>query len=551
MNVRVGWIIWCLLLVVSSATLLAQEQTPSEESALKAYRQGSFSRAVKLYTQALSETDDAHHRAELHVRIAWTLFALGREDEVPTHVRAALLEDPGLTLVPDYYTQEFLDLFEAIRKAPSPVQAEGPRDILAPDLEATVAAVEQRVAAGADLEGALADVELLLQAYPSDGRLVPLKVSILEKLGRTDEALALSQRAGGGPISGAFGGESGTYALSVPELILRANRLLDEGDIETSLQILRQAVGRQPSNVAALELLAEAARRAGQWQEAEYALKSALALQQDNLELQLRLGEVYLAMGDQSAARDVFRQLTEKHPHSDRAWAALGLLDAGLLRKDRAMSELATALQENPLLPEVQLAYGELLLGVGKAKEALEALRSASNLLQDDPQVEARVGQALLAMGGSAEHALDELKTAVQGGFTPPDVQAATALALIVTGRLSEAERTLGNANLDAGHGGELLKGLLAYHKGDFEGALTRLREEARRRPNDPAVLNMVGATLYREQRYAEAVPLLERSHELSPNDPVIKANLRRAREAAVADELRADALPVRPQPAS
>ena len=94
----------------------AQEVTPSEAAALQAYREGSFSRAVQLYTTALSETDDPSHRARLHVNAAWTLFALGREDEVNTHLRAALLEDPDLNLVPDYYTQEFMDLFEAARR---------------------------------------------------------------------------------------------------------------------------------------------------------------------------------------------------------------------------------------------------------------------------------------------------------------------------------------------------------------------------------------------------------------------------------------------------
>jgi hypothetical protein len=83
---------------------IAQQATPSEEAALQAYREGAFSRAVQLYTRALSETDDPHHRAQLHVSIAWTLFALGRQGEVDTHIRAALVEAPDLSLVPDYYT---------------------------------------------------------------------------------------------------------------------------------------------------------------------------------------------------------------------------------------------------------------------------------------------------------------------------------------------------------------------------------------------------------------------------------------------------------------
>ncbi|MCK5375788.1 MAG: hypothetical protein KAJ97_01825, partial [Acidobacteria bacterium] len=73
-----------LILLLLPVAGLCQEATPSEEEAIQAYREGSFSRAVQLYTKALSETDDPNHRARLQVQIGWTLFALGREGEVET-----------------------------------------------------------------------------------------------------------------------------------------------------------------------------------------------------------------------------------------------------------------------------------------------------------------------------------------------------------------------------------------------------------------------------------------------------------------------------------
>ena len=94
-----------MVVAVTAGSLWAQQPTVSETAALQAYREGAFGRAVQLYTQALSEAADSAHRARLHVRIGWTLFALGREGEVDTHLKAALLEDPNLVLVPDYYTQ--------------------------------------------------------------------------------------------------------------------------------------------------------------------------------------------------------------------------------------------------------------------------------------------------------------------------------------------------------------------------------------------------------------------------------------------------------------
>ncbi len=524
-----------LLLVSVTA---AQTTTPSEEAALQAYRQGEFSRAVSLYTKALSETSDPTHRAQLHVRIAWTLFALGREAEVPTHLRAAILEDPNLELAPDYYTKEFVDLFDKIRRQPQNTASAGTA-VPKPDLEATIASIQARLESKNDLEGALADVDQLLQSYPSDGRLLPLKLQILEALGKTQEAEHLRQimATASGATAAGGGAAPAETELSVPELILRANRLLDEGDVQTSLELLRKAVGLQPANVAALELLAEASTRAGAWDEAEFALKSALSYQRDNLELQLRLGEVYLAMGNNSAARDVFRRITRDNPHSDRAWAALGLLDARLGNLDTAQEELGKAIEENPLLPEVQLAYGELLLSKGHPKEALEALRAASNLLHEDPQVQARLGQAFLALG-KPDAALEKLKAAVAGGFDHPDVQQSLVLALIGTGRLAEAERTLERAALSPEKGGDLLRAMILHAKHDDEGALGLLRQEAKRHPNQPRVLNLLAVALYERGRYAEAVPIFERSAELAPDDPVIAANLEHARRAATAASL-------------
>lgn len=529
-----------LLILVVPAVVSAQTTTPSEEAALDAYREGSFSRAVQLYTKALSETDDASHRARLQVQIGWTLFALGREDEVGTHLRAALLEDPDLIL-PDYYTQEFLDLFEAARRRNFESSAEGGPP--APDLEVTISAVNDRIASGGDLEGALADVDRLIEAYPLDGRLIPLKVQILQLLGRTDEADELVRSHGT-----SLGGQTYVGAMSVPELILRANRLLDEGDAMTSLELLRKAVSRQPSNVAALELMAEAAQRAANWQEAEFALKSALGLQPDNIGLKLRLGEVYLAKNDPSAARDIFRELTVRFPHSDRAWAALGLLEARLGNRERALNALAQALHENPLLPEVQLANGEILLLEGDVDGALESFGAAANLLQDDPHLEARLGQALLAKGRDKE-ALTHLRTAIESGFQPFDVQRALSLALATNGLYSESERVLKASGVDRSGDTEIIRGFLALQRSEYAGAESILKPVAQSRAGSPSILNLVAACVYLQARYAEAMALLDHAHELDPTSQMVTDNLQRARAARDAEILGENARTVRRAP--
>jgi len=530
-----------VLLLLTPLGALAQQVTPSEESGNEAYREGSFANAIELFTRALSETEDANHRARLQVQIAWTLFALGNEAEVGTHLRAALVEDPRLALDDSYYSQNFLDLFDRARRAT--FQASSGDGVPAPDLEATIASIADRVGSGTDLEGALADVERLLVAYPRDGRLIPLKIQILGLLGRNDEAASLGLSRGADLGSQAF-----DDGYSVPDLILRANRLLEEGDATTALQLLRQAVNQAPNNSYALELMAEAAMQTADWQSAEFALKSALGLQPDNIGLKLRLGEVYIATFEASAARDIFKSLTEKYPTSDRAWASLGLLEARLQNNVRALAALRRALAENPMLPEVQLAKGELLLLEGDVDGALESLEAAEKLIPDDPQLEARLGQALLSKGRNAE-GLGHLQAAVVAGFDSPNVQQWLALALALNESYSGSQRVLDAIQPDADGAREIVAGYLELQRGKFADAEVTLTTVAKARPGDPAAVNLLAASIYPQNRFSESVSLLSRAYELDPNDETIEANLEKARAAVAAEVLGANSQVVKALP--
>jgi tetratricopeptide (TPR) repeat protein len=520
---------------------LAQTATPSEELALQAYRQGEIDRAVDLYTRALSETDDPNHRARLQVQIAWNLFFLGRTEEVKTHLRAALVEDPNLALDDAYYNQEFLDLFERARRINYESAASGA--VPPPDLEATIAGISDRIDQKSDLEGALADVDRLIESYPRDGRLIPLKVEVLRLMGRTEEAESLNLSHGAGLDGGTI-----DDGYSVPDLILRANRLLEEGDATTALELVRQAVNRQPNNSYALELMAEAAMQTADWQSAEFALKSALGLQPDNIGLKLRLGEVYLATFEASAARDIFKALTESYPTSDRAWASLGLLEARLHNNDRALDALGRALAENPMLPAVQLANGELLLLEGDFRGALESFEAAEKLMPNDPQLSARHGQALLAAGRS-EEALPYLREAVEHGFDGDDVQRALALALALNEMNAESLRVLEASGSDSGGDHDIVAGYLALRSGRFEEAETTLGRVIESRSDSPEAVNLLAAAIYPQSRFGDAVLLLERAHELDPDLTMVESNLAKARAARAAEILAEDSRPVKALP--
>jgi len=284
------------------------------------------------------------------------------------------------------------------------------------------------------------------------------------------------------------------------------------------------------------------------WQSAEFALKSALGLQPDNIGLNLRLGEVYIATFEASAARDIFKSLTEAYPTSDRAWAALGLLEARLQNNDRALVALGRALAENPMLPEVQLAHGELLLLAGDVDGALESLEAAEKLIPNDPQLEARLGQALLSKGRDAE-ALSHLRAAVAGGFDLPSIQRWLALALAANEMYSESQRVLDAVEEDADGDSAIVTGYLELRRERYGEAEATLKTLANARPGDPAAVNLLAATVYPQNRFGESVSLLSHAYELDPNDGTIESNLAKANAALAAEILGARAEVVRAQP--
>ena len=103
--------VWALLVMA----VVASAQDPLA-AATDAYRQGDFPKAAKLFAEAAEAETTPAARAEIRVKLAWTYYAMKNRTRADEALAAALTDNPGLEVMRDYYTDDFLALVEKVRK---------------------------------------------------------------------------------------------------------------------------------------------------------------------------------------------------------------------------------------------------------------------------------------------------------------------------------------------------------------------------------------------------------------------------------------------------
>ncbi|TAH34491.1 MAG: tetratricopeptide repeat protein [Planctomycetota bacterium] len=251
-----------------------------------------------------------------------------------------------------------------------------------------------------------------------------------------------------------------------------------------------------------------------------------------------------------SQAQDLRRQPWFIHPVD---WMRLHTLigSALLLEQDLRTAEAfyRTLLEHTPGSPDAHNGMGTVL--AMRAARALErgedeaaqadfaaALSHFQTALNGDPYLREALlgaGKCLTALG-SADQAVAPLQRAFEMGPGDPAYAEALAEALIQTGRYGEARRILARHMQEHGDSfaGPFMTGVSFAAEGErlrFEGRADESRaltlqslpwfEQALERgpANDKAAFN-VGRACVELQRYAEALPYLERAFAARPQDP-------------------------------
>ncbi len=231
------------------------------------------------------------------------------------------------------------------------------------------------------------------------------------------------------------------------QLSLRGADLLRRSRYDDAQALFHEAIRNCPTDERAHWGYATTLWESNRRTEAVQHMREAVRLSGNNPEYVVRLGEMYLALGDHSAAGEQAEQVLETHRDRADAWALLGDSQSKRSEWNEALESYHRALLLQPDYPRVQLAVAQTYRIVGRPNRALATLdrmidmhptacqsgetqlARATTLLDLDRTEEAKV--ALQAVGDSLP-------------LSSPDRQLEMVACYCRLGELVEARMSLG-----------------------------------------------------------------------------------------------------------
>jgi tetratricopeptide (TPR) repeat protein len=300
--------------------------------------------------------------------------------------------------------------------------------------EGYIGAAEVRLRRG-EPEGAVPLLESALGLAPGNRTAHHLLGTAYRYLGLADKAeRELAAGVGTQPyqLPDALSAEIQKYAVSLPDLIDRAEALRQQGKIDESVRILESCAASHPDNLTVLNNLASAYLSQGEPERARQTLDRALeieggnfetyilltmwALRTDRLEEALQYADAAVERGDKLAethsgraqvlvklrrfeeAAASMEEALRLEMRNPRIYLGLGVLYESLDRLDDARDLYNQAVEKWPDLLPAYLGIASVEIAEGRTMEAESALDAARAIDASDPgiaELERRLGAAV------------------------------------------------------------------------------------------------------------------------------------------------------------
>jgi len=241
-------------------------------------------------------------------------------------------------------------------------------------------------------------------------------------------------------------------------LAIRGQDAMHIGKWDEAAKLFGQAVEVCPANERARAGFADTLWQRGQTQAAIDEMREAVRLSAGDADLQVRLGEMQLAMGDIDGAQSCATSAIQAQWQSPTAWALDGDVQRSRGRLDDALRSYHRALSCQARMPRVQLAIAEIYEAQDRPLRALATI---------DTMIE--------------QYAVDQ---------APPELLTRRGLALRRLGRSSDAIECLTAAWKQPAAGPEVAQYLAECQAeaGQHASALLTLQDGLRRNPNSAAL---------------------------------------------------------------
>ncbi len=250
------------------------------------------------------------------------------------------------------------------------------------------------------------------------------------------------------------------------------------------------------------------------------AYQKALQEEPDYLDASARAGWMCYKLSNRALAQKFFRREIEVYPEREPAY--LGMVETFEEVGDYSAAEatLRNAMQATNNSGNICSRYSDLLLGTGRASEALDLLNKHRNSLSHRADYLASRGRVELKVGQTAE-ALDSLTVAEKK--SPGDCKVLTGLAdanLMLENNAEACEWYMRALQKDP-HSAHLMRNhaIALARTGQLEAAVEGLANYAPIAPDDRESRFILGALLLKLERGAEALAVYETLLREEPED--------------------------------
>jgi len=278
-----------------------------------ALRQGDAAAAREWFHRYVRAAAD---RTDAHVRVVFQWLETSRGQEALAAARAGI-QDAG----PDARLRfaEGLALQE-LRRWPESAHALA---AVSPDAGELFASARVALAEALSRSGRHAEAERALEAplagKPNDVRLLIMRAAVIDRAGRSAEAIALLRRAIQARARAPEDGELSDLHTALAESLVRAGRPAD------AVAALQAALAARPRDQELLYALGAAYERAGQGEVAAAQMRALLSLNPDHAEALNFLGYAYADQGVRlEEAEKLVRRALEIKPRSGHVLDSLG-----------------------------------------------------------------------------------------------------------------------------------------------------------------------------------------------------------------------------------